>query len=180
MSYSRWLPMRLNRPVDAMRSIYVALKPGGRAVVGAGSRHECDLTRSRRPATTSTSELVAFAVGATLGVRTMRVVAACTGGRAEAGFDVPHIDAYHPHYLTGEHKGFWTRGPTARPEQTSSRRARMTESRYGEMCAAMRAADGTIPLTLVRSRPHASARCAQAAVCALREAGLQRAGRVNL
>jgi hypothetical protein len=25
----------------------------------------------------------------------------------EAGFDVMHVDAYHPHYLTGEHKGFW-------------------------------------------------------------------------
>jgi cyclopropane fatty-acyl-phospholipid synthase-like methyltransferase len=24
----------------------------------------------------------------------------------EAGFDIVHCDAYHPHYLTGEHKGF--------------------------------------------------------------------------
>ena len=29
VSYSRWLLMHLNRPVDAMRSIYAALKPGG-------------------------------------------------------------------------------------------------------------------------------------------------------
>ena len=25
----------------------------------------------------------------------------------EAGFDLVHVDAYHPHYVTGEHKGFW-------------------------------------------------------------------------
>ena len=25
----------------------------------------------------------------------------------EAGFEIVHVDAYHPHYLTGEHKGFW-------------------------------------------------------------------------
>ena len=29
MSYSRWLMVHLNRPVDAMRAIYAALKPGG-------------------------------------------------------------------------------------------------------------------------------------------------------
>ena len=29
VSYSRWLLIHLNRPVDAMRSIYAALKPGG-------------------------------------------------------------------------------------------------------------------------------------------------------
>ena len=25
----------------------------------------------------------------------------------EAGFELVHVDAYHPHYLAGEHKGFW-------------------------------------------------------------------------
>jgi hypothetical protein len=25
----------------------------------------------------------------------------------EAGFEIIHVDAYHPHYITGEHKGFW-------------------------------------------------------------------------
>ena len=25
----------------------------------------------------------------------------------EAGFEIVHLDAYHPHYITGEHKGFW-------------------------------------------------------------------------
>ena len=25
----------------------------------------------------------------------------------EAGFELVHVDAYHPHYLTGDHKGFW-------------------------------------------------------------------------
>ena len=24
-----------------------------------------------------------------------------------ARFELLHIDAYHPHYLTGDHKGFW-------------------------------------------------------------------------
>jgi hypothetical protein len=25
----------------------------------------------------------------------------------EAGFEIVHVAAYHPHYVTGEHKGFW-------------------------------------------------------------------------
>ena len=39
MSYSRWLMVHLNRPVEAMRAIYAALKPGGIMV-----SEECDVS----------------------------------------------------------------------------------------------------------------------------------------
>jgi ubiquinone/menaquinone biosynthesis C-methylase UbiE len=34
VSYSRWLMVHLNRPVDAMRTIHAALKPGGVTAFG--------------------------------------------------------------------------------------------------------------------------------------------------
>jgi hypothetical protein len=30
-----------------------------------------------------------------------------TGFFVPAGFEIVHVDAYHPHYVTGKHKGFW-------------------------------------------------------------------------
>ena len=119
VSYSRWLLMHLNRPVDAMRSIYAALKPGGLMVC-----EEADMSAIYAEPPSGYHEYVelAFAVGATLGVD-------YAGGRrlhrwaSEAGFDVLHVDAYHPHYLTESTRGSGA-GRTARPEQTSSRRAR--------------------------------------------------------
>ena len=143
MSYSRGLLMHLNRPVDAMRSTYAALKPGGLMVC-----EEADMSAIYAEPPSGYHEYVelAFAVGATLGVD-------YAGGRrlhrwaSEAGFDVLHVDAYHPHYLTGEHKGFWTwtyREAGANLVKDGA----MTESRYDEISEAMRAADDD-PLTLV-------------------------------
>lgn len=89
---------------------------------------------------------IAFAVGATLGVD-------YSAGRrlhrwaSEAGFDVLRIDAYHPHYLTGEHKGFWSwtyRDAGANLVKEDA----MTEARYDEIAEAMRAADDD-PLSVV-------------------------------
>lgn len=76
-----------------------------------------------------------------------------TGGRRlhlwarEAGFDVVHIDAYHPHYLTGEHKGFW--GWTFREAGANLvMEDAITEARFEELSEGMRVADDD-PLTLV-------------------------------
>jgi SAM-dependent methyltransferase len=143
ISYSRWLLMHLNRPVDAMRSIYAALKPGGLMVC-----EEADMSAIYAEPPSGYHEYVelAFATGATLGVD-------YAGGRrlhrwaSEAGFDVLHIDTYHPHYLTGEHKGFWSW--TYREAGANLvKEGAMTDARYDEISEAMRAADDD-PLTVV-------------------------------
>lgn len=143
VAYSRWLLMHLNRPVDAMRSIYATLKPGGLMVC-----EEADMSAIYAEPPSGYHEYVelAFAVGATLGVdyaagRRMHRWA------SEAGFDVLHIDAYQPHYLTGEHKGFWSW--TYREAGANLvKEGAMTEARYNEISDAMRAADDD-PLTVV-------------------------------
>jgi len=143
ISYSRWLLMHLNRPVDAMRSIYAALEPGGLMVC-----EEADMSAIYAEPPSGYHEYVelAFATGATLGVD-------YAGGRrlhrwaSQAGFDVLRIDAYHPHYLTGEHKGFWSW--TYREAGANLvKEGVMTDAQYEEISEAMRAADDD-PLTVV-------------------------------
>ena len=104
VSYSRWLMVHLNRPVDAMRAIHSALKPGGVMVC-----EEADVSAVyAEPRSAAYEELrdICLEGGRQRGV-------SYEGGRRthlwakEAGFDVLHVDAYHPHYVTGEHKGFW-------------------------------------------------------------------------
>jgi SAM-dependent methyltransferase len=104
VSYSRWVMVHLNRPVDAMRAIYAVLKPGGAMVC-----EEADVSAVyAEPRSAAYEELrdIGLEAGRQRGVD-------YTGGRRahlwakEAGFDLVHVDAYHPHYVTGEHKGFW-------------------------------------------------------------------------
>jgi SAM-dependent methyltransferase len=104
ISYSRWLMVHLQRPVDAMRAIYAALKPGGVMVC-----EEADVSAVyAEPRSEAYEEMreIGLAAGRARGVD-------YSGGRRahiwakEAGFELVHVDAYHPHYLTGEHKGFW-------------------------------------------------------------------------
>jgi SAM-dependent methyltransferase len=104
MSYSRWLMVHLQRPVDAMRAIHAALKPGGVMVC-----EEADVSAVyAEPRSAAYEEMRDIGIdgGRQRGVD-------FTGGRRthlwakEAGFEIVHVDAYHPHYLTGEHKGFW-------------------------------------------------------------------------
>jgi SAM-dependent methyltransferase len=104
VSYSRWLMVHLNRPVDAMRAIYSALKPGGVMVC-----EEADMSAVyAEPNCDAYVELreICLEGGRRRGVdyahgRRVHVWA------KEAGFEVVHVDAYHPHYITGKHKGFW-------------------------------------------------------------------------
>ena len=104
VSYSRWLMVHLQRPVDAMRAIHAALKPGGVMVC-----EEADVSAVyAEPRSVAYEEMrdIGIAGGHARGVD-------YTGGRRahlwakEAGFEILHVDAYHPHYLTGDHKGFW-------------------------------------------------------------------------
>ena len=103
--YCRWLMVHLNRPIDAMRAIYAALKPGGVMVC-----EEADVSAvyaEPRSAAHETLRDIAIEGGRQRGVD-------YAGGRRAhlwakaAGFALAHVDAYHPHYVTGEHKGFWT------------------------------------------------------------------------
>jgi SAM-dependent methyltransferase len=104
VSYSRWLMVHLQRPVDAMRAIHAALRPGGVMVC-----EEADVSAVyAEPRSAAYEEMrdICLEGGRSRGVD-------YAGGRRahlwakEAGFDLVHVDAYHPHYLTGDHKGFW-------------------------------------------------------------------------
>jgi SAM-dependent methyltransferase len=104
-SYSRWLLVHLNRPVEAMRKIAEALKPGGVMVC-----EEVDVSQVyTEPASEGyhTFRDLALAAGRKRGVD-------YEGGRLlhtwarEAGFDVLDATAYQLHYLTGPHKSFWS------------------------------------------------------------------------
>jgi len=104
VSYSRWLMVHLNRPVEAMRAVHAALKPSGVMVC-----EETDVSAVyAEPTSTAYTELrdICLEAGRRRGVD-------YSGGRRahlwakDAGFEIVYVDAYHPHYLTGEHKGFW-------------------------------------------------------------------------
>jgi SAM-dependent methyltransferase len=104
ITYCRWLMVHLNRPVEAMRVIYKALKPGGVMVC-----EEADVSavyaEPRSPAYEEIRE-IALKAAQDRGVD-------FTGGRRahlwakKAGFQLVHVAAYHPHHIDGPHKGFW-------------------------------------------------------------------------
>ncbi len=100
----RWLLVHLNRPVDAMRTMYRLLKPGGCAVC-----EEVDVSGVfTEPPSEAYTQYREFAIkaGQARGVD-------YEGGRRlhrwarEAGFEVEHVAVRHPHHVVGEEKGFW-------------------------------------------------------------------------
>jgi cyclopropane fatty-acyl-phospholipid synthase-like methyltransferase len=105
ISYSRWLLVHLSRPVDAMRKIREALKPGGLMVC-----EEPDLSAIYTEPPTDgyhSYREIAFLAGDANNVD-------YAGGRRlhlwarEAGFEILHVDAYQPHYVSGPYKNFWS------------------------------------------------------------------------
>ena len=144
MSYSRWLMVHLNKPVEAMHAIYAALKPGGVMVC-----EEADVSAIyTEPNSAAYSELRDICLQ---GARNRGVD--YTGGRRthlwakEAGFEIVHADAYHPHYLTGKHKGFWNW--TLRNVGLGMvKEGTLSEVRLKELVAGMNEADAS-PITLV-------------------------------
>ena len=150
ISYSRWLMVHLNRPVDAMRAIRAALKPGGVMVC-----EEADVSaiyaEPPSPAYEQMRE-IALKAGLARGVN-------YSGGRwahtwaKEAGFEIVHADAYHPHYLEGPHKGFWNwtlRNACRRLVEEGG----MTEARWTELVDGMTQADNSRGTVVAHCRMH--------------------------
>jgi SAM-dependent methyltransferase len=149
ISYSRWLLIHLNRPIDAMRSIHTALRPGGVMVC-----EEADLSAiyTEPPSTYHDFRDGAIASGVARGVDYV-------GGRRahlwalEAGFEVISADAYQPLYLNGEHKGFWNW--TFREAGANLvKEGAMTQARYDELCTGMDAADEDPASLVAHARMH--------------------------
>jgi SAM-dependent methyltransferase len=150
VSYSRWLMVHLNRPVDAMRAIHTALKPGGVMVC-----EEADVSGVyAEPHSAAYAELRDICME---GARQRGVD--YTGGRRvhlwakEAGFEINHVDAYHPHYVTGEHKGFWNW--TLRTAALGLvKEGSLTAARLDELVAGMNKADASPDTLVAHCRMH--------------------------
>ena len=142
--------VHLKQPVEAMRAIYAALKPGGIMVC-----EEADVSavyaEPHSPAYFDMRE-IALEGGRQRGVD-------YSGGRRahcwakEAGFEVIHADAYHPHYLTGEHKGFWNWTLRAAAAGLVSE-GTLAADRLEELVAGMTEADASPDTVVAHSRMH--------------------------
>jgi SAM-dependent methyltransferase len=149
-SYSRWLLVHLNRPVDAMRKIAEALKPGGIMVC-----EEVDVSQVyTEPPSAAYHDYRDFAmeVGAKRGVD-------YGGGRrlhlwaAEAGFEVLEVSAYQVHHLTGPHKSFWS-WTFLETAPTLIKEGLLTEERLEEFADGMRVADEDPTVLVGQCRNH--------------------------
>ena len=63
------------------------------------------------------------------------------------------MDAYHPHYLTGEHKGFWN-WTLRTAAQGSVHEGTLTANRLEELVAGMTEADGSPDTVVAHCRMH--------------------------
>jgi hypothetical protein len=71
----------------------------------------------------------------------------------EAGFEIVHVDAYHPHYVTGEHKGFWNW--TLRAVALGMvKEGSLDEARLEELVAGMNEADASPDTLVAHCRMH--------------------------
>ncbi|MGE0359843.1 MAG: class I SAM-dependent methyltransferase [Vicinamibacterales bacterium] len=109
----RWLLVHLNRPVNALKTMHRLLKPGGCAVC-----EEVDISGVHaEPLSEAYTQYRDFAIkiGEARGVD-------YEGGRKvhrwarDAGFEVEHVAARHPHYVAGEEKGHGA-GPSPKPDK---------------------------------------------------------------
>jgi SAM-dependent methyltransferase len=149
-SYSRWLLVHLNRPVDAMRKIREALIPGGIMVC-----EETDISEVyTEPATEGYHAYrdLSLESGRKRGVN-------YAGGRLlhswarEAGFEVLDLSVYHPHYLTGPHKGFWS-WTFLEIAHALLKEGLLTEDRLRQLANGMRAADEDPTIMVAHCRTH--------------------------
>ncbi len=150
ISYSRWVLMHLNQPIEAMRQIRQALKPGGVMVC-----EEADLSAIyTEPRTFGYEEYrtLALDTGRQRGVD-------YEGGRKlhawarEAGFEIVEVGAYHPHYVAGRHKGFWSW--TFEEAGRSLVEAGVIDAdELGRLVSGMRSADGESGTLVAHARTH--------------------------
>lgn len=150
VSYSRWLMVHLQRPVDAMRAIHAALKPGGVMVC-----EEADVSAVyAEPPSAAYNELREICME---GARQRGVD--YSGGRRvhlwakQAGFEIVHVDAYHPHYVTGEHKGFWNWTLKA-VAQGMVKEGTLTQAHLDKLVAGMNEADASPDTLVAHCRMH--------------------------
>ena len=150
IAYCRWLMVHLNRPVDAMRAIYQALRPGG-VMVCEEAGASVVYTEPRSAAYEEMRD-IALKAGRDRGVD-------YDGGRyahmwaKEAGFELVHVAAYHPHYLKGPHKGFWNwtfRAAT----RSLVEQGTLSEQRWNELVAGMSDADNSPDTVVAHCRMH--------------------------
>jgi SAM-dependent methyltransferase len=150
ISYSRWVLMHLKQPVEAMRQIRNALKPGGIMVC-----EEADLSAVyTEPRTFGYEEYrtLALETGRQRGVD-------YEGGRRlhtwahEAGFEIVDVAAYHPHYLTGRHKGFWS-WTFEEAGRSLLEAGLIGADELGRLLAGMRLADQKASVLVAHARNH--------------------------
>lgn len=150
IAYCRWLLVHLNRPVEALRAIRKALKPGG-VVVCEEAGVSAVYAEPRSLAYEEMRE-IALEAGRRRGVD-------YDGGRSvhlwaiDAGFELVHAAAYHPHFLDGPHKGFWNwtfRNATRSLVNDGT----LTEARWAELAAGMNAADASATTIVAHCRMH--------------------------
>jgi SAM-dependent methyltransferase len=150
VAYCRWLMVHLNRPVEAMRAIRKVLKPGGVMVceeAGVGGVYA-------EPRSVAYEEMrdICLQAGRARG-------ADYDGGRyahmwaKEAGFELVHAAAYHPHYLDGPHKGFWN-WTLRNAAQRLVEEGTMSRERWEELVRGMAAADESSDTVVAHCRMH--------------------------
>jgi cyclopropane fatty-acyl-phospholipid synthase-like methyltransferase len=148
--YCRWLLVHLQRPVDALRVAYAALKPGG--VMVCEESEVSGVYAEPRSAAYETMRDIILEAGRQRGVD-------YTGGRRThlwakaAGFELVHVDAYHPHYITGEHKGFWN-WTLHNAALTLVTEGSLSMTRLDDLVAGMTAADQSPDTLVAHCRMH--------------------------
>jgi hypothetical protein len=71
----------------------------------------------------------------------------------KAGFEIIHVDAYHPHYVTGEHRGFWSW--TLRAVALGLvKEGSLTAARLEELVAGMNETDASPDTLVAHCRMH--------------------------
>jgi SAM-dependent methyltransferase len=150
ISYSRYLMVHLNDPVQAMREIFKILKPGGTMVC-----EEVDIS-------------VIYTEPFVEGYQAFRDLAILAGkkrgvdyegGRRlhiwarEVGFDVVEADAYQGHYLSGEFKRLWSWTLLeAGPSMVEA--GLLTEERFEQLASGMQTADEDPNILVGHTRHH--------------------------
>ena len=142
--------VHLNRPVEAMRAIFKVLKPGG--VMVCEEAGVSGVYAEPRSAAYEEMRDIALKAGHARGVD-------YDGGRyahmwaKQSGFELVHVAAYHPHYLSGPHKGFWNwtlRNAGKRLVEEGT----MTQERWEELVRGMTAADESPDTVVAHCRMH--------------------------
>ncbi|MEZ5351519.1 MAG: methyltransferase domain-containing protein [Bryobacteraceae bacterium] len=149
-AYTRWILVHLARPVEALRKIASALKPGGVLVCEEAEVSQV-YAEPRGESYRAYVEMV-LEVGRHRGVN-------YEGGRvlhtwaAEAGFAVEAVSAYQPHYMEGEEKGFWS---WTFEESGASlvNEGVLSQEKLDELVSGMRAADADPGVVVGHCRTH--------------------------